>query len=33
MTEAGVPAFARDGSRIRIRQLHRDDRELWRRGF
>ena len=33
MTEQGVPAFARDGSRIRIRQLHRDDRELWQRGF
>lgn len=33
MTEEGVPVFARDGSRIRIRQLHRDDRELWHRGF
>lgn len=33
MTEAGVPVFARDGSRIRIRQLHGDDRELWQRGF
>lgn len=33
MTEEGVPVFARDGSRIRIRQLHGDDRELWHRGF
>jgi RimJ/RimL family protein N-acetyltransferase len=33
MTEDGVPVFARDGSRVRIRQLHRGDRELWQRGF
>jgi RimJ/RimL family protein N-acetyltransferase len=33
MTEAGVPVFARDGSRIRIRQLHRCDRARWQRGF
>jgi RimJ/RimL family protein N-acetyltransferase len=33
MTEEGVPVFVRDGSRIRIRQLHRDDREEWLRGF
>jgi GNAT superfamily N-acetyltransferase len=33
MSEEGVPIVLRDGSRIRIRQLHRDDRELWLRGF
>jgi RimJ/RimL family protein N-acetyltransferase len=33
MAEAGVPVFARDGSRIRIRQFHREDQELWQRGF
>jgi RimJ/RimL family protein N-acetyltransferase len=33
MPEEGVPVFARDGSPIRIRQFHREDRELWERGF
>ena len=33
MTEQGVPVFARDGSRVRIRQLHREDRDRWERGF
>jgi RimJ/RimL family protein N-acetyltransferase len=29
----GLPVTLRDGSRIRIRQLHRADRDLWLRGF
>jgi RimJ/RimL family protein N-acetyltransferase len=33
MTEGGVPVFARDGSCVRIRQLHRGDRGLWQQGF
>ena len=31
--ELGVPVELRDGSRVRIRQGHRTDRELLVRGF
>lgn len=33
LLSGGVPVTLRDGSRIRIRELHRADRELWLRGF